>query len=60
MAVERMRTPWGPLSFRLRADGGRVHLARLLDGTVPPGGLVLAFPREHRLSGTSGEIALSR
>ena len=60
MAVERMRTPWGPLSFRLRADGGRVHLAYRLDGTVPPGGLALAFPREHRLSGASGEVAPSR
>ena len=60
ISVERLRTPWGPLSFHLRAEGGRVHLAYRLGGRAPPGGLVLAFPRAHRLPGTSGEVELDR
>jgi hypothetical protein len=60
MTVERLRTPWGSLSFRLRADGERVHLDYRLEGTAPPGGLVLGIPGEHRLSGTSGEIEVNR
>jgi hypothetical protein len=60
IGVDRLRTAWGPLSFRLRAEGGRVHLAYRLDGAAPPGGLVLAFPREHRLNGLAGEVELTR
>jgi len=58
--VERLRTPWGRLSFHLRGDRGRVRLSYRLDGSPPSAGLVLAVPRLHRLTGARGEVVLNR
>jgi len=58
--VERLRTPSGRLSFHLRGDGSRIQLSYRLEGSPPAAGLVLAFPREHRLPGASGEVELNR
>ena len=43
--IENLRTPWGPLSYRLwRAADGRVHLEIPAGSALPPGGLVLTWP----------------
>ncbi|HSE12747.1 MAG TPA: discoidin domain-containing protein [Rudaea sp.] len=43
IAIERLRTPYGELSYHLRRDGTRTEL-RVAPGTKPPGGFVLAWP----------------
>ena len=44
IAVRKLRTPYGRLSYTLRRDGSRVTL-RLAPGSgMPPGGYVLAWP----------------
>jgi hypothetical protein len=44
VGIERLRTPYGQLSYSLREQGRQLQL-RIEDGiTVPPGGLVLAWP----------------
>jgi hypothetical protein len=56
--VERLRTPYGPLSYTLRAEGGRGILSYRLEGTPPPGGLVLHWMRgDIGLTGASGRRA---
>jgi hypothetical protein len=60
LAVERLRTPYGLLSYTLRAEGARLRLAWRLDGPAPPGGLVLGLGREQRLAGSSGETVVPR
>jgi len=53
--VERLRTPYGPLSYAIRAEGGRGILSYRLEGTPPPGGLVLHWMRgDIALAGASG------
>ncbi len=44
VAVSRLRTPYGPLSYALRNDRGRLLLH--VDGglRLPPGGIVLSWP----------------
>lgn len=44
ITVERLRTPYGLLSYNLAADGPRARLRYRLDGLPPPGGLVLGWP----------------
>jgi len=56
--VERLRTPYGPLSFALRAEGGRGILSYRLEGTPPPGGLVFRWRRgDIALAGAGGRRA---
>lgn len=59
VTVERLRTPYGLLSYRLGAAGGRLRLTYRLDGRAPPGGLVLGLAGGQRLSGLSGTIETS-
>jgi len=56
IAVERLRTRHGLLSYRLGASGGRLRLTYRLEGRAPPGGLVLGLGGERRLPGLSGAI----
>jgi hypothetical protein len=61
ISVERLRTPYGRLSYSLRATAaGRLHLRYRLDGRAPPGGLVLGLDAEHPLAGLAGEAELAR
>lgn len=61
ITVERLRTPYGLLSYSLAADRGRVRLRYNLDGKPPPGGLVLGLdPAGHRLRGNSGTAEVDR
>jgi hypothetical protein len=58
LKVERLRTPYGPLTLSLRTDRGRTLLSYRLDGTAPPGGLIWATDRgDVRLTGTRGQIS---
>jgi hypothetical protein len=59
LTVERLRTPYGLLSYRLGAEGGRLRLTYRLDGRAPPGGLVLGLAGEQRLPGLSGTVETS-
>jgi hypothetical protein len=43
VAVNNLRTPYGPLSYSIRRAGPRVTL-RLSAREVPPGGFVLRWP----------------
>ncbi|MEA3063597.1 MAG: hypothetical protein QOJ27_25 [Sphingomonadales bacterium] len=60
IAVRRLRTPYGRLSYTLRSEGGSGKLAYVLEGRAPPGGLVFAGPRrdtsELPLEGVTGRI----
>jgi len=58
IAVERLRTSYGLLSYTLRADGGRRRISYRLEGEAPPGGLVLALDEDVRLDGLVGEREL--
>jgi hypothetical protein len=61
ITVERLRTPYGLLSYSLAADRGRVRLRYNLDGKPPPGGMVLGLdPAGHRLRGNSGTAEVDR
>jgi F5/8 type C domain-containing protein len=42
-ALDRLPTPYGPLSYDVTATAGAITV-RIGPGTVPPGGLVLAWP----------------
>jgi hypothetical protein len=44
VTVKDLRTPYGPLSYSLKNDGGRVILQIAGGSRVPPGGLVLVWP----------------
>ncbi len=59
IAVERLRTPYGPLSFTLGGDARRLRIAWRLDGALPAAGLHLAIGG-HRLSGASGRAEFAR
>jgi hypothetical protein len=56
ISIEGLRTPYGLLSYSLKAAGGRAILRYALDGTPPRGGLVLGWGGGIKLAGTSGEI----
>lgn len=59
VGVERLRTPYGALSFRLRLAGNARLIDYALDGDLPPGGMVLASPDgEHRLPGRQGSVRI--
>ncbi|HYI48607.1 MAG TPA: discoidin domain-containing protein [Allosphingosinicella sp.] len=60
ISVERLRTPYGRLSYSLRADGRRLRIQYRLEGRAPPGGLVLGLGVERRLAGLSGAALLPR
>jgi len=58
--VERLRTPYGALSYSLHAEGGRGILSYRLEGTPPHGGLVLHWIRgDIGLTGASGRRAFA-
>jgi hypothetical protein len=44
VAIERLRTPWGALSYSLREEGGQLVLRIPAGQAMPPGGLVLPWP----------------
>ncbi|MFZ0869111.1 MAG: discoidin domain-containing protein [Rhodanobacter sp.] len=44
VAIERLRTPWGVLSYTLREEGGQLVLRIPAGQSMPPGGLVLPWP----------------
>jgi hypothetical protein len=60
LSVERLRTPYGRLSYSLRAEGRRLRIAWRLEGRAPPGGLVLGLGAERELTGLSGAVVLPR
>jgi hypothetical protein len=48
VAVEMLRTRYGPLSFSMRSAAEGIEV-RIKDGiTVPPGGIVVVDPRDRR------------
>ena len=58
-AVERLRTPYGPLSYSLRQQGTRIML-HIASGTeVPPGGFVFIWPETQppRSTRVNGKLA---
>jgi len=44
VAIERLRTPWGLLSYSLHEQGGQLVLRIPAGQAMPPGGLVLPWP----------------
>jgi hypothetical protein len=60
LRIERLRTPYGVLTYSLRAEGTGLRLVWRLEGRAPPGGLVLGLGAEQRLTGLSGEAVLTR
>jgi hypothetical protein len=60
ISVERLRTPYGRLSYSLRAEGRGLRIAWRLEGRAPPGGLVLGLGAERGLTGLSGAALLPR
>jgi hypothetical protein len=46
VAIENLRTPYGPLSYALYSQGERLRL-KIAAGIQPPGGLVLVWPGER-------------
>lgn len=61
--VKRLRTPYGLLSYSLRAEQGHGQFRYTLEGTPPPGGLVFAPPGgggEVRLRGSSGALEFNQ
>lgn len=60
ISIERLRTPYGLLSYSLRAEGAGLRVAWRLDGRAPPGGLVLGLGAEQRLAGRRGEVVLTQ
>ena len=60
IAVDKLRTPYGPLSFTLRGDARRMRVSWRLDGSAPPAGLFLGPGGERRLSGVSGQTEFAR
>lgn len=56
VAIEGLRTPYGPLSYSLRQQGSRTLLHLASGARVPPGGFVLVWPdaqapRSTRING---------
>lgn len=51
VGIERLRTPYGELSYALREQDGGLELRILAGLTVPPGGLVLPWPYAGKPSG---------
>ncbi len=50
VAVDRLATPYGPLSYRLKSAAGEVRLDLADSGLrLPPGGLVLPWPGDAAL-----------
>jgi len=45
VGVEALRTPYGPLSYRLKKEG-RGYVLTLAPGAAPPGGFVLRWPED--------------
>jgi hypothetical protein len=45
IALTGLRTPWGPLSYTLRREGGRNILRVRAGSAMPPGGLVIGDTR---------------
>jgi hypothetical protein len=43
VAVDGLRTPFGPLGYAARRSGGRLRLS-IAAGASPPGGFVLPWP----------------
>jgi len=43
IAIERLRTPYGELSYRLQRTGSQVNM-QVTGGAKPPGGFVFAWP----------------
>jgi hypothetical protein len=41
VTVRKLRTPYGPLSYSMRQQGGRVSIVLDAGTTLPPGGFVL-------------------
>ena len=58
VSVERLRTPYGLLTYTLRSNGERGFLTYTLDGHAPPGGLVLerSAGRSLALKGLHGRL----
>ncbi|GGX91563.1 coagulation factor 5/8 type domain-containing protein [Massilia dura] len=48
IAIRRLRTPYGPLSYSLRRGAGELLLRIEAGMAVPPGGLVLRWPYDGR------------
>jgi Bacterial alpha-L-rhamnosidase 6 hairpin glycosidase domain len=44
VGIERLRTPWGALSYGLREEGRQLVLRIPVGQAMPPGGLVLPWP----------------
>jgi hypothetical protein len=60
VGIERLRTPYGLLSYSLREQGKQLELRVEGGVTVPPGGLVLAWPYSGLPDGKvliNGEVA---
>jgi len=53
VAIERLRTPWGTLSYSLREQGGQLVLHIPADQAMPPGGLVLPWPYPGKAVGAA-------
>ncbi|TWI65254.1 F5/8 type C domain-containing protein [Pseudoduganella lurida] len=47
IAIRRLRTPYGPLGYRLRQADGRLTLQVDAGLKIPPGGIVLRWPYPH-------------
>jgi hypothetical protein len=60
ISVERLRTPYGLLSYSLRARAGNLRIRYRLEGREPPGGLLLGLGSGERLSGLGGEADFLR
>ncbi|MEO7072278.1 MAG: discoidin domain-containing protein [Rhodanobacter sp.] len=51
VGIERLRTPYGQLSYRLREHGGQLELRIQAGLTLPPGGLVVPWPYAGKPTG---------
>ena len=68
VAVEGLRTPFGPLGYAAKRSDGRLRLA-IAAGASPPGGFVLPWPGDgvpgaasidgHRVQWRAGELRIS-
>lgn len=61
IAVGNLRTPYGPLSYSLRAEHGKIVFRLQRGPTVPPGGFVLAPPgakTPHSIRVNGKEVAM--
>ena len=64
VAIEGLRTPWGPLSYALRREGNAIVLAVPAGCAMPPGGLVLpgawTGAGERRITSVPARVELRR